>query len=291
MWNFTRCKACRSFSVVNGCSEGREFIHNLKQGYYKQISVLTGAGLSTNAGIPDYRSPDTGLYSILEKEYGMKSPTDIFQLSIFYRNPQLFYGYLKKINFDMFHPTLSHYFIGFLETKGILCVNFTQNIDGLELRAGISREKLVTAHGDVTRAHCPSCDKEYDIEELKRKAMNDQIMYCDTCPDVPIKPRIVFFGEMLPDEFHEKSSLLSEKSDCGLIIGTSLQVAPFNSLPILFPTITQLVVINNEPLDHIPRISASSLYYKGNCDSIVQEIIKECEWEKDFNDFRASIDS
>ena len=117
------------------------------------IIVLTGAGVSTAAGIPDFRSPGTGLYDNLQK-YNLPHPTAVFDISYFAENPQPFYTLAKELYPGKFNPTLSHYFIKLLNDKGLLLRNFTQNIDTLERAAQIPAEKLVEAHGSFAANHC-----------------------------------------------------------------------------------------------------------------------------------------
>mmetsp|Transcript_17382 Transcript_17382/g.19494 ORF Transcript_17382/g.19494 Transcript_17382/m.19494 type:complete len:250 (-) Transcript_17382:450-1199(-) len=130
-----------------------EFIQKLKNGDYKRIALLTGAGISVSAGIPDFRSPKTGLYATLKGKYDMDDPAEIFSLKTFLEKPEIFYDFAKELDWDKYIATPTHYFIGFLHHKGLLDINFTQNIDGLELKAGIPEEKVVAAHGNLTGAH------------------------------------------------------------------------------------------------------------------------------------------
>mmetsp|Transcript_625 Transcript_625/g.632 ORF Transcript_625/g.632 Transcript_625/m.632 type:complete len:247 (-) Transcript_625:495-1235(-) len=130
-----------------------ELIENLKSGKYKKVTVLTGAGISVSAGIPDFRSPKIGLYATLKEKYDMDDPSEIFSIDKFYSEPELFYDFCKELNWDKYDPTPTHYFIGFLHHKGLLDMNFTQNIDALESKAGIPQEKLVPAHGNMSGAH------------------------------------------------------------------------------------------------------------------------------------------
>lgn len=122
---------------------------------YRNITILTGAGISVSAGIPDFRSPKIGLYATLKEKYDMDDPSEIFNLDTFLSNPEMFYDFAKEFNWDEYEPTPTHYFISFLNKKGLLQMNFTQNIDCLELKSGLPEEKLVAAHGNLSAAHCP----------------------------------------------------------------------------------------------------------------------------------------
>lgn len=98
----------------------------------KKIAVLTGAGISVNAGIPDFRSPKTGLYATLKETHpDLKRPEDLFTIYYFLENPQPFYDFAANFDIDKYNPTATHFFIKLLEDKKILQMNLTQNIDGL----------------------------------------------------------------------------------------------------------------------------------------------------------------
>lgn len=116
-------------------------IEGLKEGKFKNIVVLTGAGISVSAGIPDFRSPGSGLYANLQK-YNLTRPEDLFTLSFFNQKPEVFYEFAKEFNMERFDATPTHYFIRLLQEKGVLSVNLTQNIDNLEAKAGIKEDLL-----------------------------------------------------------------------------------------------------------------------------------------------------
>lgn len=156
-----------------------EFIQKLKNGEYKKITLLTGAGISVSAGIPDFRSPHTGLYTTLKGKYDMDDPSEIFNLETFIKKPEMFYNFSKEFNWDQYDPTPTHYFIGFLHHKGLLDMNFTQNIDGLELKAGIPNEKVIAAHGNLSGAHCPKCKIEVDLAIFKEHVEREEVWYCE----------------------------------------------------------------------------------------------------------------
>ncbi|KAJ3049106.1 NAD-dependent protein deacetylase sirtuin-2, partial [Quaeritorhiza haematococci] len=117
----------------------------------RNIIVMTGAGISTSAGIPDFRSPGTGLYDNLRK-YNLPYPEAIFDISYFRSSPEPFFTLARELYPGNFRPTLCHYFIRLLAEKGLLRRNYTQNIDTLERVAGVSTELLVEAHGSFGSA-------------------------------------------------------------------------------------------------------------------------------------------
>lgn len=118
------------------------------------------------AGIPDFRSPGSGLYDNLQK-YNLPHPQAIFELDFFHVNPKPFFTLAKELYPGSFKPTISHYFIKLLVEKGILLRHYTQNIDTLERIAEIPEEKLVEAHGTFYTGHCLKCKKEYALEWMK----------------------------------------------------------------------------------------------------------------------------
>ncbi|XP_053672053.1 NAD-dependent protein deacetylase sirtuin-2-like [Anopheles nili] len=198
-----------------------------KNGGFKKVVTMVGAGISTSAGIPDFRSPDTGLYNNLMK-YNLPYPQAIFELEYLYQNPKPFFTLAKELYPGTFKPTPSHYFVRLLEQKGLLVRHYTQNIDTLERIAGISEEKIVEAHGTFYTNHCLQCKTAYSLEFVKEKIFADEVPKCP-CGGV-IKPDIVFFGEGLPERFHMLPHRDFAECDLLIIMGTSLTVQPFASL-------------------------------------------------------------
>ena len=119
-----------------------KLIEGLKYNKFKKIVLLTGAGISVSAGIPDFRSPKVGLYDNLE-EFKLPYPQAIFDVEFFKKTPEPFYRLAKDfLSHEKYQPTLTHMFVKLLQNKGLLQINMTQNIDGLENKAGISPDKL-----------------------------------------------------------------------------------------------------------------------------------------------------
>lgn len=194
---------------------------------------MAGAGISTSAGIPDFRSPETGLYSNLQK-YNLPDPMAIFALDYFRENPEPFCMLAKELWPGIFKPTLCHYFIRLLQEKGILLRHYTQNIDTLETIAGLDPEICVEAHGHFRTGHCLNveCKTMYTQDWMKERIMKSEIPRCtvEGCGDL-VKPDIVFFGEPLPSRFAKCVQEDFDKCDLLIIMGTSLVVQPFASLP------------------------------------------------------------
>jgi len=232
----------------------------LKNGKFKNIVVFTGAGISTSAGIPDFRTPGTGLYDNLQA-YDLDSPEDIFSLDFFRENPKPFYTLAKEImpynNPPKYYPTKTHHFIKMLEEKGLLSYYFTQNIDGLDKLAGISDEKIIQVHGSFDSNHCAGelCNESVSHELVIEAMQEGEPLQCPHCSikgniNNFIKPDITFFGEALPAKFFEISQNSDALDNCDLliIIGTSLAVWPANRIPHNVPDHCPRLLINREPV-------------------------------------------
>ncbi|XP_026571115.1 NAD-dependent protein deacetylase sirtuin-2 [Pseudonaja textilis] len=212
----------------------------------KNIICMVGAGISTSAGIPDFRSPGTGLYANLQ-QYSLPYPEAIFEIGYFKQNPEPFFALARELYPGQFKPTVCHYFIRLLKDKGLLLRCYTQNIDTLERVAGLDAEHLVEAHGTFYTSHCISstCKASYSLEWMKEKIFASVTPRCEKCQSV-VKPDIVFFGENLPPRFFSLMQSDFQNADMLIIMGTSLQVQPFASLVSRVPTNTPRLLINKE---------------------------------------------
>jgi NAD+-dependent protein deacetylase sirtuin 2 len=143
-------------------------IKHWKKGGFKKIVTMVGAGISTSAGIPDFRSPSTGLYHNLMK-YDLPYPEAIFDLDYFRKDPKPFFKLAKELYPGTFKPTPSHYFVKMLDQKGLLVRHYTQNIDTLDRIAGIDAEKIVEAHGTFYTGHCMDCREAHTMEWMRGK--------------------------------------------------------------------------------------------------------------------------
>jgi len=249
----------------------------------KNVITMAGAGISTAAGIPDFRSPKTGLYATLKDKYPeLSQPEDIFNISFFKENPTPFLKLAKELmapsgEDEGFKPTPSHHFIKHLSDKGILLRHYTQNIDGLERKAGVPDEQLIESHGSFNKAHCVSrgCSKEYSESWMRETIMKDVVPTCSDCNRL-VKPDIVFFGESLPERFHTSVMVDFQKCDMLIVMGTSLQVQPFASLVNMVNKECPVLLINMEnsapwmfmqPLNKDEfRGSRRKVFWKGACD-------------------------
>ncbi|NXH17289.1 SIR3 deacetylase, partial [Bucco capensis] len=193
----------------------------------QRVVVMAGAGISTPSGIPDFRSPGSGLYSNLE-QYNIPYPEAIFELMYFFANPKPFFTLAKELYPGNYRPNYAHYFLRLLHDKGLLLRLYTQNIDGLERVAGIPPDRLVEAHGTFATATCTVCQRKFPGENFREDVMANKVPCCPICTGV-VKPDIVFFGEELPQRFFLHVTDFP-MADLLFVIGTSLEVEPFASL-------------------------------------------------------------
>ena len=146
----------------------------------KNIIVLTGAGISTSLGIPDFRSKENGLYTQLA-DLGLQDPQEVFDIHLFREDPKIFYSVAKDIlpGSKRFSPT--HAFIRLLQDKSKLLTNFTQNIDNLESHAGIDPARLVQCHGSFATATCIQCRTQVPGETIHKDLKAGQVARCTEC--------------------------------------------------------------------------------------------------------------
>uniref|UniRef100_A0A8C4RZ69 Si:dkey-103i16.6 n=1 Tax=Erpetoichthys calabaricus TaxID=27687 RepID=A0A8C4RZ69_ERPCA len=210
----------------------------IKQKRTKNIIVMAGAGISTASGIPDFRTPGTGLYANLKK-YNIPYPEAIFDIKFFTCDPRPFFLLAKELYPGKHKPNYVHYFVRMLHEKGLLLRMYTQNIDSLETIAGIPPEKLVEAHGTFSTASCHLCYTTYPAKE--KEIMSGKIPRCKMCLGT-VKPDVVFFGEELPERFFLHSKDFA-KADLLIVMGTSLQIEPFGSIiNTVRPTVPRLLL-------------------------------------------------
>jgi len=199
--------------------------------------VLTGAGISTNAGIPDFRGPQ-GLYTSR-----LYDPEKVFDISYFLKDPKPFYEFAHDFIAleSTIKPTITHHALAKLEGMGRIKAVITQNIDGLHQKAG--SQKVLDMHGNFLNSHCLRCRKAYDYQELRSMVLQGVIPHC-SCRGV-IKPDIVFFGEDV--KYYHQALELSQEADLFFVIGTSCVVYPAASLPQFVPG--KIVIVNNSRID------------------------------------------
>ncbi|TDL22163.1 SIR2 family histone deacetylase [Rickenella mellea] len=249
----------------------------MKSDVCKNVFIMAGAGISTSAGIPDFRSPDTGLYANLAR-LKLPYPEAVFDISYFRKNPRPFYTLARELAPGQFRPSPAHSFIRLLAEKKLLRTCFTQNIDTLERRAGVPASMLVEAHGSFAEQHCIECHAEFPGDKIRTMIEAQEIPRCERkgCGGL-VKPDIVFFGESLPPEFFKQVPKLRD-ADLLIVMGTSLTVHPFASLTGMVPEECPRLLIN---LDHVggwgSRVNDVAILQK--CDDAVRLLCKRLGWE------------
>ncbi|GMG56239.1 unnamed protein product [Ambrosiozyma monospora] len=246
------------------------------------VTFFVGAGISTNCGIPDFRSPKTGLYANLQR-LNLPYPEAVFDIEYFKKSPKAFYTLADELFPGKFLPSIFHYFIKLCQDKGKLRRCYSQNIDTLERIAGVEDDKIVEAHGSFANSHCITCKAEMETKVL-RKLMKTGIPKCPVCKGY-VKPDIVFFGEGLPSKFFD---LWDEDCDTeknlAIVAGTSLAVFPFANLPHEINKNCKRVLINREKcgtfLDS-PR--KTDIILLEDCDKIAEKLVDLLGWKTELD--------
>ena len=200
------------------------------------IVFFGGAGVSTESGIPDFRSVD-GLYNLKYKY----PPEQIISHTFFQYKPEEFYRFYKdKMMCLDAKPNKAHTFLAKLEEKGKLSAVVTQNIDGLHQRAG--SKEVIELHGSIHRNYCRDCGRFYSGEFVKES--KERVPHCPHCGGI-IKPDVVLYGECLDENVLTRARIKIEEADLRIIAGTSLVVYPAAGLVSYFQG-KHLVLINKD---------------------------------------------
>lgn len=201
----------------------------------KKTMVLTGAGISTESGIPDFRGPD-GLWSKVDPMYVFHAETFIYRPEVFYKTGLPLMGHLQAAR-----PNAAHRVIAELEEAGLVWRVVTQNVDGLHQKAG--SRNVFEMHGHLRSATCLKCRSVISWDRLVEMVSAGEIPpRHEGCGGV-FKPDAVFFGDPLPPDFYDCCREVSE-SDLLLVVGSSLEVAPVNYMPQLCK---KLAIVNMGP--------------------------------------------
>lgn len=197
--------------------------------------VFTGAGMSTESGLPDFRSPNRGLWAKF-------NPDELANVDALENNTDEFIDFYRARlqSITDYAPHKGHRVLADLEKKGLIQGIITQNVDGFHHDAGSTN--VMELHGTFRNFYCHSCHKEYNSE-----AFLDGQSECDEC-EGPIRPGIVLFGETLPAEVFHKAEVEAMKADLFIVLGSSLNVAPANMFPAQArQNGANLIIINREP--------------------------------------------
>ncbi|KAK4957627.1 NAD-dependent histone deacetylase sir2 [Elasticomyces elasticus] len=280
----------------------------------KKTMVITGAGISTSLGIPDFRSKNSGFYDQVQA-LGYADGQDVFNIETFDQNPADFYSLAGAILPDLKRFSPTHAFIKLLQDKGRLQRNYTQNIDNLEALAGIKPDRLIQCHGSFATASCRKCKHKVPGHAIFEDIRAKRIARCKRCvkdlakeatrpkplrkkrsslklhkndwdsssgeedDNIPepgvMKPDITFFGEQLPGSFFDQLTDFDSKDvELVIVIGTSLKVAPVSEIPNYLPAKVPHIFISREPIEHVNF----DIQLLGECDHIVYELCRRAEW-------------
>jgi NAD-dependent deacetylase len=185
--------------------------------------ALTGAGISVPSGIPDFRSPGTGLWENVD-------PMEVAHIDVFRRDPERFWSYYRP-RFGMLsdkEPNAAHAALAELESRGLLDAVVTQNIDRLHHKAGSRR--VIEVHGTIETSSCLDCGESYSRELVEGLFDEQGVARCHGCSG-PVKPDVVLFGEHLPERAMDEAAALAAGAELLLCVGSSLEVYPVAGLP------------------------------------------------------------
>jgi NAD-dependent deacetylase len=190
----------------------------------RSVVALTGAGISVPSGIPDFRSPGTGLWENVD-------PMEVAHIDAWRADPVRFWHFYgnRFQTLEGKEPNGAHHALVELERRGHLDAVITQNIDMLHRKAGT--RALVEVHGSIEQSVCLSCGARYSLDDVRRRMVLDEVSvpHCD-CGD-PLKPDVVLFGEWLSADALDRAHALAAEADVLLCVGSSLEVHPIAQLP------------------------------------------------------------
>ena len=214
----------------------------------KQAVVFTGAGISTPSGIPDFRSPNSGLWERYD-------PFEVASLSAFRHHPEKFYGWIRPLiaTARAAQPNQAHICLAKMEAAGIIQAVITQNIDGLHQKAG--SQTVIELHGNAKTATCLTCGRHYEDDWLVEEQLEkSQYPRCTDCGGV-LKPDVILFEEQLPLKAWMRAQDFCDRADLILVVGSSLEVYPANSLPESGVAHGACLIINTKTDTHLDHLA------------------------------------
>jgi NAD-dependent deacetylase len=203
----------------NGAARLAELIANCER-----VVALTGAGISVPSGIPDFRSPGTGLWETVD-------PIEVAHIEVFRRDPERFWHFYgdRFQTIEDKRPNGAHEALARLERAGLVEAVITQNIDRLHGKAG--SVELIEVHGTISHSSCLQCRTQYPLADVRarQRADADGVPRCEC--GLPLKPDVVLFGEYLPADALQRAEQFAAAADLMLCVGSSLEVYPVAQLP------------------------------------------------------------
>lgn len=200
----------------------------------KRTIVYTGAGMSTESGLPDFRSAKTGMWE-------MEDPSKVASTDALNRNVEKFFDFYKMrvIGVKDCQPHAGHHILAKWEQEGLIQGIITQNVDGFHTMAG--SKNTMELHGTLREVHCQDCGKVYSNDVY----LQDRF-YCE-CGG-KLRPSVVLFGEALPEETFIQAMMESQNADLFIVLGSSLTVSPANQFPMIAKEHgAKLIIVNMEP--------------------------------------------
>ena len=185
--------------------------------------ALTGAGVSVPSGIPDFRTPGTGMWAKVD-------PMEVAHIDVFERDPERFWSYYRP-RFQSLgdkEPNRAHEVLAELERRGMIEGVITQNIDRLHRAAG--SRNVIEVHGSIETSSCRTCATSFELEEMDDLFDERGVALCSICRGA-VKPDVILFGELLPESAMARATELAERADLILCVGSSLAVYPVAGLP------------------------------------------------------------
>ena len=288
----------------------------------QKVVVLTGAGVSCAAGIPDFRSPG-GLYDTLrpelitaspqERAAMARDPTAVVLKDMFLQNQFPYHEvrrpFILGTRRQQWKATLFHRFLEVLDAKGKLLRLVTQNIDGLDFQTNISPDRICACHGSVGRAACEGCGAPVDFDDFCLKVrtsikdiygVDDSApaesseMLCASCQRPLLKPTTVLFGASLPQSFFEVLENDLPAADLVLVAGTSLVVSPANLIALAAPDSAPRIICDRNDVASGVGIDCSSharedVWLQGDADDVAADLAAACGWLDDLAAFEDAL--
>jgi len=212
----------------------------------KYTVVLTGAGISTPSGIPDFRSSGSGLWT-------KANPMEVASFSAFRYRPEKFFGWLRPLAGQIWNasPNCAHEALAKLENAGQIQAVITQNIDGLHQKAG--SHEVIEVHGSLTTMTCPSCHRGFPSGDYYTQFIDaGELPYCPGCGGL-LKPGIILFEELLPYDAWNRAMAHCQQADLFIVVGSSLEVTPAAELPLTALQSGAALIINTLTPTYLDR--------------------------------------
>jgi len=234
-------------TIITSLPEAQDFVAQFTNGSYRRIVALTGAGISTESGIPDFRSPG-GIWSRRQPiQYQDFVADEASRLEDWDRRFEM------RAFFERAVPNAAHHALTHLASSSLLTWLITQNVDGLHQRAGFPQDRLIEIHGNSTYATCLDCGARAELQDQLATVEAGRSPRCRDC-DGLLKAAVISFGQQMPEEALHRAAGAAQACDLFLVLGSSLVVHPAAQLPaIAVRSGADLVILNGEetPLDSL----------------------------------------